>query len=531
MMNSRVLVLFFLFCWIGFFSQTRKVKIKSQFINVPSIDGYVECSKEKVGKEYAAFNYYENQKLIAVYLNENSYSHGDLSLLYDGVYDCGFFSVFEDFEINVDQFNSYITENYDSISKISNLNILENPSSAKSKYEIIDSYSIPDVLFGYVALINIDDKIRLHFTNLLIVKNRIYNFNYFTFLTDNYSFKELKNNNDYLVHSFVKSNSSTTIDNINSKITKSKSVNSFYTIDGFDMGSKEEFLKSLPIDEEIIDLNGVSVNTSKFNSCLIDSHIANLKSIEIAKAIKKKDLSYLYPSDLENVERILSCIGDDFKVGESHYELCLEREMSAKSDVTSIATVEDYCRCECDKLKDLVNNYQDWKNYYNEIGDRNKPSYNEIILPCRNSVVKSVSPNQYNSVDVEGFSEQSIVKLTSDGTTFKIKLKFNGIVRYFLFDTGASELLINSEFEKELIENGSILPSDYVASKKFEIANGKIIEARGVKLNNIVIGGYRVNNVVAYISEQGGMLCGMGLMNKFKSWDLDKQNKMLTIYK
>ena len=102
---------------------------------------------------------------------------------------------------------------------------------------------------------------------------------------------------------------------------------------------------------------------------------------------------------------------------------------------------------------------------------------------------------------------------------------------YFLFDTGASELLINSKLEKDLINSGAIESSDYVSNKSFETADGSIITAKGVRLNNIIIGGYQVNNVIAYVTDEGGMLCGMGLLNKFKKWKFQKDDKSLILYK
>ena len=92
-------------------------------------------------------------------------------------------------------------------------------------------------------------------------------------------------------------------------------------------------------------------------------------------------------------------------------------------------------------------------------------------------------------------------------------------------------MIINSDLEKELLDKKLITKSDYIASKSFSIADGSIVNAKGVVLDNIVIGGYKVNNVVAYIADEGGMLCGMGLMNKFKNWEFDKEQSMLTIYK
>ena len=72
--------------------------------------------------------------------------------------------------------------------------------------------------------------------------------------------------------------------------------------------------------------------------------------------------------------------------------------------------------------------------------------------------------------------------------------------------------------EKELILQGKIKAEDYYPPKDVLIANGEIIEKRIVRLDNIKIGDYIVNNVFASITESNDdriLLCGLGLLNKF----------------
>ena len=315
--------------------------------------------------------------------------------------------------------------------------------------------------------------------------------------------------------------------NVHSKTLETQLLDNFYTKDGYNMGSKKMFINKVTKEVSELEFSGLKIDGSKVWDCIIEHKVPTLTSEAFLK-ILKKDISKLFPTDENEIDALMSCVGDGFSIGESYVELCKKRYLNA-----GFSTFEStsYCDCEYEKLKEKVVDYQAFKKYYSEIGDEHKDSYNEVILPCRNLVEKKRMSNNYNPEDIEGFSDESFIKLTASGSTFKIKLVIEGVSRYFTFDSGASELIINADLEKELLDKKLITASNYVKSKSFSTADGSIVNAKGLILNNIVIGGFKVHNVTAYITDKGGMLCGMGLLNKFKNWEFDKDQSMLVIYK
>jgi len=100
-----------------------------------------------------------------------------------------------------------------------------------------------------------------------------------------------------------------------------------------------------------------------------------------------------------------------------------------------------------------------------------------------------------------------------------------------LFDTGSSDLIINSDLERELLLNGSLTKEDYLGTEFYEMANNETVEARVVRLDNIKIGDYYVNNVVVAIIDNGSLLCGLGLLNKFQKWNFEESSNVLSLYK
>jgi len=61
--------------------------------------------------------------------------------------------------------------------------------------------------------------------------------------------------------------------------------------------------------------------------------------------------------------------------------------------------------------------------------------------------------------------------------------------------------------------------------------NNQIVIGQEVKVDNITIGDYAVDNVVIAIIDEGALLCGKSFLDKFKKWEIDKQNKFLILYK
>tara|TARA_B100001287_G_C22682896_1_gene531504 strand:- start:2784 stop:4385 length:1602 start_codon:yes stop_codon:yes gene_type:complete len=520
---------------VNFFAQQKTVSLGEIKIVFPEINGYKECKNNKISKLYSDNFIPKNYTQLALYLNNESFKHNRLSSLYDGLSDFGYFMALDLLKKEYTD-NEYFKEilkfqdsligdidNNFNIEMVSDDLYLANP-------KLIDVFDYGNKLKSYRSLISIDSlNLYSYIENHLNLKNRYIQFIYYVKIKNRSDLEKAISNNNYIVRNvFEKNGFYIPIENSKHIRYNSISVDDLITKDGFNLGNVTEFANYLSNEKEFVDINGIKIKPSQFWECNVKFVIPNLYSDDLANAIEKSDFDMLLP-DEEGMNQIMSCIGDDFSVGESYVNFCIERYLY--SETFTEKQSRDFCSCEYEKLKLKVNNYQDYMDYFDEIGDPNKPSYNEIILPCRNTIIKESSINQYISSDVEGFNDQSIIKLIPDGTTFKIKLIFDGIARYLLFDTGASELVINKELEQELYKKGAITSSDYIDSKKFEIADGTFIESRGIKLNNIVIGGYRVNNIVAYVNEEGGMLCGMGLMNKFRTWEFNKDSQMLTVYK
>ena len=85
--------------------------------------------------------------------------------------------------------------------------------------------------------------------------------------------------------------------------------------------------------------------------------------------------------------------------------------------------------------------------------------------------------------------------------------------------------------ERKLILKGSIKEEDYLGEQEFVLADNSVVIGRVVKLNNVKIGDYTVNHVIVSVVDGGSLLCGLGLLDKFRKWDFIKESESLKIYK
>lgn len=322
------------------------------------------------------------------------------------------------------------------------------------------------------------------------------------------------------------------------------------TKDNVILGLRNDFVSSCAssTEQEIIDINGYYVNTTNYCECVSDSLIPTLYSFEIEKAIKNDKMMDLFLNE-KNLKIIMTCVegnvtfDDDFILKDEYLteigqkagiNNCVAEIMSDPDirEVLSTKAAEDYCACAVNKLFSLGYTYKD----YLELENEDSEVFNETILPCLDKFLYDLSLFEsnaiYNSDDIIGNDYSSNIPLVNYYEQgYKVKISIDGISKYYLLDTGASNLIINRDVERDLLINGSLTKKDYLGTELYSLANNQNVTAQLVRLNNIKIGEYVVNNVTAAIIDDGSLLCGIGLLEKFRKWELDNGEEMLILYR
>ena len=330
--------------------------------------------------------------------------------------------------------------------------------------------------------------------------------------------------------------------NCSAQIIKSK--------DGVSLGKRSDLIASCikGAKKGLMKFNGIEIESYKYCSCVSDNLIPTINWGEMEKAVKENKITDLFLED-KNLEILMNCLEGNVKIDEDYkFEDSVDSEFQRKfnikscvkgimdtpenNDIWTKKLAEQYCECAMDKLFSKGYTYGDIL----EIGDENSESFNEIAMPCISLVLEDnsefKSSNTYNIDDIEGDKYLSFIPLVDYlGRGYKIKISISGVSKYYLFDTGASDLIIDRDTERELLLNGGLKRENYLGKTQYTTANNQIMEAQMVKVNNITIGDFTLSNVVISIVDEGSLLCGKSFLDKFYKWKIDKQNKFLVLYK
>ena len=162
--------------------------------------------------------------------------------------------------------------------------------------------------------------------------------------------------------------------------------------------------------------------------------------------------------------------------------------------------VKNFCNCQLN----LVTSKQMADAEIAKMNNPNSIIFFEMMYKCgdpfrEDDTNRNWSPN--SGKDVLGPDTDTVRVLTIDGMTY-IKLKTGSLIQFWLFDTGASDLLISKDMEEQLTKEGMMSQKDYIGIGRYEMANGAIDTCRKYRVNNIQVGHYRINNIVVAVSDK-----------------------------
>ena len=322
------------------------------------------------------------------------------------------------------------------------------------------------------------------------------------------------------------------------------------TKDGVSIGNRAEFISacSKGADKRLMKINGLEIETYKYCACACDNLIPTINSWELKKAIKENKIKELFLQD-KNAEILSVCLDGNYKIDDNYtfgqsansdYQIkmgivnCVNTIMNndEKNEIWTNDLAKEYCECAINKLISKGYTYKDLK----QIEDENSSAYNEIAVPCISDILKTnediKSSNDYYVNDINGGGFRSLIPLTDYfGNGYKLKITIAGLSKYYLLDTGASDLIIDRDTERELLLNGVLKKENYLNKTEYSLANNQTVKGQKIKVDNIVIGDYTLKNVVIAVIDEGSLLCGKSFLDKFKKWEIDKQNKVLILYK
>ena len=169
------------------------------------------------------------------------------------------------------------------------------------------------------------------------------------------------------------------------------------------------------------------------------------------------------------------------------------------------------------------------------LNNPNSILFYEVMYTCGDPFsTNDVIDNSWNAgvrKDLQGPVQDTIRILNLNGMTY-IKAKTGTMYQFWLFDTGAYDLLVNSDMETQLKSENILTQENYHGVGEYEMANGMIDTCRKYTINHFQIGKFTVDNVNIAVTDKGKkIIIGKSLLNKFSSWVIDNKENILVLSK
>jgi len=123
------------------------------------------------------------------------------------------------------------------------------------------------------------------------------------------------------------------------------------------------------------------------------------------------------------------------------------------------------------------------------------------------------------------------IRLIKKGGVYKIPVQLNEALTIdFIFDSGATDVLISNDIFTTLVKQGKISKADILGYEYYKIADGSTVKQLSIMLRKLQIGQIVVNNVKASVGTSiTPLLLGQSFMQKFKQFTIDNENGLLLI--
>ncbi|MGV3637817.1 MAG: aspartyl protease family protein [Flavobacteriales bacterium] len=308
---------------------------------------------------------------------------------------------------------------------------------------------------------------------------------------------------------------------------------------GNEIGSRQELMAGC-VKEMQADRSNVMIDAERACSCVIDM-LSNVESTDLEEGDEDGEalLAKMMASDSTVALAFIGCMANSMrtdvpisKFGNEAIENMIQEcvgGMSAADAATSGVDALGTCRCVFEESRRKGLTLAD----INEMQDQNSVHFNEIMIPCvQRNMRASTSNRRVGSPDVSGKKNTDEIPLINTGNIFKAKIRIGGMERYFILDSGASDCMITTAFEQELIAKQAIRADQYLEPTDYTLADGRIVNCKRFRASSIIIGEFTVKDViVAVVDEEGGLLLGKSFLDKFEEWTVDPRASTLYLKK
>lgn len=133
------------------------------------------------------------------------------------------------------------------------------------------------------------------------------------------------------------------------------------------------------------------------------------------------------------------------------------------------------------------------------------------------------------------FAQNYTIPLVRDPQTGLnyVKASISGVDKSFIFDTGASSIVINSAVFTELLNTKKVSSQDILGTGQSVVANGATVTVKIVRVRNFQIGNFIIPqiDVVVMPDPQAPLLIGQSVFSQFGKITIDNAQNTITLEK
>lgn len=137
---------------------------------------------------------------------------------------------------------------------------------------------------------------------------------------------------------------------------------------------------------------------------------------------------------------------------------------------------------------------------------------------------KIVHSNTHRNLERKTSGNSSIVKMIDKGNgIFYVPCTINGVEMEFIFDTGASDIVISVTEALYLYKNDKISSDDFIGVQEYVVADGSIGEGTVINLKEVQIGNKKLKNIKATVIHNlnASLLLGQSALSQFGKVSID----------
>lgn len=126
-------------------------------------------------------------------------------------------------------------------------------------------------------------------------------------------------------------------------------------------------------------------------------------------------------------------------------------------------------------------------------------------------------------------NSDNTIRIRKKGGVYFVPIQINGVDMEFIFDTGASDIVMSSVEAAFLVKQGKLTEQDIIGQASYQIADGSISTGTVINLKTVKIGNKTLYNVKASIVENinAPLLLGQSALSQFGKINIDYQNNQI----